>query len=134
MPNNLISMMKLKLPKSVINGEPMIWRKLARRFVFFFFTALPFIFQITDTSQDERDDLKDADVNGLVAPAQQAKPQIKIKRDDINYFMESFAVDKATAESLLIENGGDLYQTMLAFVGYNEMPDGVSLDQLSNTL
>jgi NACalpha-BTF3-like transcription factor len=89
--------------------------------------------QITDTSQEERDDLKDADINGLTVAAQKAKPQIKIKRDDINYFVENFSIDKATAETLLIEGGGDLYNTVLSYIEYHQMPEAPSLEQLSKS-
>uniref|UniRef100_A0A914PGN5 Uncharacterized protein n=1 Tax=Panagrolaimus davidi TaxID=227884 RepID=A0A914PGN5_9BILA len=86
--------------------------------------------RIADTSQEERDDLKDADVNGLSVGAEQAKPQIKIKRDDINYFVENFGIDKVAAETLLVEGGGDLYKTVLAYIEYDKMPEPPSFEDL----
>uniref|UniRef100_A0AC34FT53 Nascent polypeptide-associated complex subunit alpha-like UBA domain-containing protein n=1 Tax=Panagrolaimus sp. ES5 TaxID=591445 RepID=A0AC34FT53_9BILA len=89
--------------------------------------------QMEDTSQEERDDLKDADVNGLSVGAQQSKPQIKIKRDDINYFVENFGIDKAAAEALLIEGGGDLYKTVLTYIEYDKMPEPPTFEELSKS-
>uniref|UniRef100_A0AC34RM53 Nascent polypeptide-associated complex subunit alpha-like UBA domain-containing protein n=1 Tax=Panagrolaimus sp. JU765 TaxID=591449 RepID=A0AC34RM53_9BILA len=76
--------------------------------------------KMTDDTQDERDDMKDVNLAGIGIKAETVA--IKVKSSDVQFIVDHLYHKKATAESLLIANGGDIKKAVFADLGLDSLP------------
>lgn len=76
---------------------------------------------MTDDTQDEKDDLKGANLTGL--SIKQEAGLIKIKRDDTQFLVDNLHFKKEAAEALLYAHEGDLKKAVFAELGLDTLPE-----------
>ena len=112
---------KSKTPRARC-GELRRSTKPVPRFETFDFYFTDSLFQLTDDTQDDQNDLNNINITGLGIKEEAPAPKIKIKRDDTQFLVDQLRYKKEAAEALLIAHEGDLKKAVFADLGLDSLP------------